>query len=518
MEEMKTKRERFLDAIYLALAAAFVLFQLYTALFGVLPGMEQRGVHLIFILVLLYFGNAIQKGQTVVSRTISIILLLMSIVSVMYVILIYNSYQMRSGITIASDIVFGIMLILVLLDATRRTMGWSLAIVVCVFIAYAFLGNYMPSLLKFSGYKLGRFIHITVFTSDGVMGSVLSMCATYIVLFIILGVLFQETGVGNYFTDLAASMFGRMRGGPAKVAVIASALFGSISGSAVANVVGTGTFTIPMMKKIGFDKDYAGAVEAAASTGGQIMPPVMGAAAFVMAEIIDTAYSDVVRAAWIPALLYFAAILMMIDLNARKNKIMGANAGDLPVPKEMFKDAFLILPLVFLIILMTAFDLSVTRAGIFTVIFTIIVTAIKKSSRLNLEKLKRIALSSAKNTISVAVACAVIGVISAIVLGSGLSFRLSNVLVKIAGGNLFLLLLLTMVTSIILGMGGMGSAVAEALSQEYPVPLEMVGIHDRFGESGAPEVLMEAFGLTGKNVAAAARRVIARKIEDRVLI
>lgn len=447
------RRQKIFDWLYTAIAALFVFFQLYTTLFGVLPGLAQRGVHLGFMLGLLYLSYFGKSDRKVGARIADVLFLMMAIASVTYVILINDSYQLRSGMTIPSDIVFGIMLLVVLLDATRRSMGWSLTIIASLFVVYAFAGKYLPGIFAFGGYKLSRFIHTTVFTSDGIMGSTLSVCATYIVLFIILGAVFQETGVGNYFTSLTTAAFGRLRGGPAKVSVIASALFGSISGSSVANVVGTGSFTIPMMKKIGFEPEYAGAVEAAASTGGQIMPPIMGAAAFVMAEMIDVAYSEIVKSAWIPALLYFTAILIMIDLHARRYGIMGAKAEDLPVFKQMIKDIYLLFPIIFLIVLLTAFNFSVSKAGMYTLIFTIVLVMLKRSSRLNLEKLKRIAISSARGTIPVAVACGVVGIISAVVMGSGLGFRLSNILIKLSGGHLLVLLFLTMLTSIVLGMG-----------------------------------------------------------------
>jgi TRAP transporter 4TM/12TM fusion protein len=439
--------------ISLFLATLFVGFHLYTAMFGVIPGNGQRAIHLLLILSLLFVNTFIKDEGKTGYRLVDLLFLTMSVLSVGYVLYISPTYDLRGGITYTQDVVFGIMLIITLLYATYKAIGPSLSIVAGVFILYAFLGMYAPSFLQHGGFRLSRFIHLIVYSSDGIFGSALTASANYIVLFIILGGVFAETGVGDYFTTLAAAAFGRFRGGPAKISVIASAFFGSISGSSIANVIGTGTFTIPLMKKMGFEPEYAGAVEATASTGGQIMPPIMGAAAFLVAEILQVSYFEVVKAAFIPALLYFTAVLLMIDLYARRKNLMGLDKRDIPDVMSLVKKVYLFLPLILLVILIGPMKMSITKAGIFTLIFTIVAVSLGKENRINKEKAIRAIKSSARGTIPVATACAIVGIIIGTVLGSGLGYRLSTLLVDIAGGKLPVLLLLTMVVSLILGMG-----------------------------------------------------------------
>jgi TRAP transporter 4TM/12TM fusion protein len=439
--------------ISLFLATLFVGFHLYTAMFGVIPGNGQRAIHLLLILSLLFINAFIKDEGKTGYRLVDLLFLTMSVLSVGYVLYISPTYDLRGGITYTQDVVFGIMLIITLLYATYKAIGPSLSIVAGVFILYAFLGMYAPSFLQHGGFQLSRFIHLIVYSSDGIFGSALTASANYIVLFIILGGVFAETGVGDYFTTLATAAFGRFRGGPAKISVIASAFFGSISGSSIANVIGTGTFTIPLMKKMGFESEYAGAVEATASTGGQIMPPIMGAAAFLVAEILQVPYFDVVKAAFIPALLYFTAVLFTIDLYARRKSLKGLDKRDIPDVMSLVKKVYLFLPLILLVILIGPVKMSITKAGIYTLIFTIVAVSLGKENRINKEKAIRAIKSSASGTIPVGTACAIVGIIIGTVLGSGLGYRLSTLLVDIAGGKLPVLLLLTMVVSLILGMG-----------------------------------------------------------------
>lgn len=439
--------------IYLSLATLFVGFHLYTAMFGVIPGGGQRAIHLLLILSLLFLNAFIKNEGKPVNRVVDLLFFVMSVLSVGYVLYISPTYDLRGGITYTQDVIFGVMLIIALLYATYKAVGPSLSIVAGVFIAYAFLGMYLPSIMQHGGFQLSRFIHLIVYSSDGIFGSALNASSNYIVLFIILGAVFAETGVGDYFTTLATAAFGRFKGGPAKISVVASAFFGSISGSSIANVIGTGTFTIPLMKKMGFEPEYAGAVEATASTGGQIMPPVMGAAAFLVAEIIQVPYFEVVKAAFIPAILYFTAILFTVDLYARRKSLQGIDKEEIPNIKELLKKIYLFSPLIFLIILIGPMNMSITKAGIYTLLFTIGAVSLSKENRINKAKAIRAIKSSASGTVSVATACAIVGIIIGTVLGSGLGYRLSAILVDIAGGKLPLLLVMTMLVSLILGMG-----------------------------------------------------------------
>jgi len=468
-----------MQRINFALALVFVCFHVYTALFGVIPGNGQKSVHLGLVLGILFSGLFDKDEGKPALQAMDIILLVAGMASAAYIYYISPAYELRGGITYVQDVVFGTILIVTLLLATWRRIGPVLSIVAMLFVAYAFFGKYAPLLLKHAGFTYTRYIHLTVYTADGIFGTPLNASATFIVVFIILGAVFNATGVGDYMTSLATCLFGRFRGGPAKVAVVASALFGSISGSASANVIGTGTFTIPMMKKMGFDPEFSGAVEATASTGGQIMPPVMGSAAFLMAEVLQVRYWDVVKAAIIPALLYFIAIMFMVDLYARRNHIRGMDKSEVPDLKTIIRKLYLLSPLVLLIILISVTKLSITRSGIYTLVFTVFISCFDKDTRLSLKKLKLIVLDSGRGCTSVAIACALVGVIIATVLGSGLSYRLSNVLVALAAGRLNVLLIITMITALILGMGlpstacylVLGTLVAPAIMALGVVPM-----------------------------------------------
>lgn len=435
------------------LAAAFCVFHCWTAMFGAAAGIGQKAIHLGLVLVIFFLDYVAQKDRKWYLRIIDFFFVLASAGSMIYIMSINSTIDLRSGIVYTYDVIFAVLLMLALIEATRRSVGKSLAIVVVCFIAYAFLGPYMPGFLAHAGMDITRLTSIVYLGTDGIYGTAIYASASYIVLFVILGAVFNETGVGDYFTQLASRLFGRFKGGPAKVAVVASGLFGSISGSAIANVIGTGTFTIPMMKKCGFEDEYAAAVEASASTGGQIMPPVMGATAFIIAEYLGIPYFDLVKAAVIPAVLFYVAILMTVDLYARKHNIKGVAEEELPTWKEMGQNVYLILPLIYLIISMSFLNMSVTKAGITSLIAAIICTLFSAKNRITLEKLKKVVYGSINGSKPVAIACGVVGIIIGIVMGSGLGFRMSSVLIEISGGHQIVLLVLTMIVSLILGMG-----------------------------------------------------------------
>lgn len=274
-----------LKKVSLILAICFVAFHLYTAAFGTMPGIAQKSIHLGFLLVIFYI-NAMVDSEKRWEQIFLGIMALFALGGCAYITILDENLQLRAGIVYASDILFAILLIIAIFEACRRKMGNPLVIITLVFVAYAFLGKYIPGFLNQPGMTLKKFTSLVYLTTDGIFGSPLYASASYVVLFVLLGAIMSVSGIGDYMTNLATSLFGHMRGGPAKVAVVASGFFGSISGSPTANVIGTGTFTIPMMKKNGFEPEFAAAVEATASTGGAIMPPIMGSTAFIMAEML----------------------------------------------------------------------------------------------------------------------------------------------------------------------------------------------------------------------------------------
>ncbi len=489
------------------LAAIFCVFHCWTAMFGAAAGIGQKAIHLGLVLAIFFLDYLAKDDRKWYCRLSDVFFILASVGSLIYIMSIDSTIDMRSGLIYTYDIFFGVLLMVTLIEASRRAVGKSLAIVVIVFILYAFFGQYMPGFLVHAGMDISRLTSVVYLGTDGIYGTAIYASASYIVLFVILGAVFNETGVGDYFTKLASRAFGKFRGGPAKIAVVASGLFGSISGSAIANVIGTGTFTIPMMKKCGFEDEYAAAVEASASTGGQIMPPVMGATAFLIAEYLGIPYFSLVKAALIPAVLFYVAILMTVDLYARKHDIKGVPESELPTWKELGRNVYLILPLIYLIISMSVFKMTVTKSGITSIIATIVCTLFSARNRITLEKLKRIVKASINGAKPVAVACGVVGIIIGIVMGSGLGFRMSSMLIQISNGQLGILLVLTMVVSLILGMGVPTTAaylmlallVVPALKQMNVLPLAAHLFIFYFGiiSNVTPPVALAAYAAAG---------------------
>lgn len=341
------------------------------------------------------------------------------------------------------EIAVGVVGIILLVELCRRVVGLPILVVAGIFVGYAF----------YSGYSLRRVIHQLFYTTDGIIGTPLGVCATFIVLFIILGAFLEKTGIGTFFIDIANSLAGYASGGPAKVAVISSALEGMYSGSSVANTVGSGSVTIPVMKKTGYTPEFAAAVEAAASTGGQIMPPIMGAAAFLMAEMTETPYATIALSAVLPALLYFTGIFMMIHFEAKKLGLKGLPKESIPkFGKLMIKKGYLFLPIVVLSTLMSM-GRTPAYSAVYAIVTAVVVSMFSKETRLTPKTFGEALENGTRNTVGVAIACAIAGIIVGIVTLTGLGQDLLNVLMSVAGTSKFLALFLTMISCIILGMG-----------------------------------------------------------------
>ena len=441
-----------LKKVSLILAICFVAFHLYTAAFGTMPGIAQKSIHLGFLLVIFYI-NAMVDSEKRWEQIFLGIMALFALGGCAYITILDENLQLRAGIVYASDILFAILLIIAIFEACRRKMGNPLVIITLVFVAYAFLGKYIPGFLNQPGMTLKKFTSLVYLTTDGIFGSPLYASASYVVLFVLLGAIMSVSGIGDYMTNLATSLFGHMRGGPAKVAVVASGFFGSISGSPTANVIGTGTFTIPMMKKNGFEPEFAAAVEATASTGGAIMPPIMGSTAFIMAEMLGIPYTAVAKAALIPAILYFLAVLFGVDIYAAKHGLKGIPRSQLPKVRSMLKQIYMLAPLIFLIFCMAVFNMTIVRSGLLTIIVTLVLVEINPKTRMTKEQWLQIPVQTVKSAVSVGIACAMAGIIRGVIMGSGLGYRISSILTSVAGTSMLLLLVLTMVVSLIMGMG-----------------------------------------------------------------
>ncbi|BEU87319.1 TRAP transporter permease [Selenomonas sp. TAMA-11512] len=435
-------------------AIIFSLFQVYTALFGVLDAHIQRAVHLGFGLFLVYLLYPMRQSWSRKSlHTVDVIFAFLGAAAPLYIVASYESLVLRAGSTTNIDLVFGIIGLLLVIEAARRVVGMPMVTVVLLFLAYAFLGPYMPSLLAHRGLNLEQLVSHLFFTTEGVFGIPLGVSSTFIFLFILFGAYLEATGLGHFFIDIANAVAGWARGGPAKVAVLSSGLMGTVSGSSVANVAGTGSFTIPMMMKLGYNKNFAGAVEAAASTGGQLMPPVMGAAAFLMAEFVGVPYVEVVAAATIPALLYFTGIWIGVHLEARRSNLKGIPRNELPSAMNILKErGHLAIPLIVIVYLLVS-GYTPMKAALWAIILSILAASLRASTRMSPREIIHGLELGAKNVLGVLVACAAAGIIIGVVTKTGVGLKLASALLQLSGGMLLPTLFFTMITSIILGMG-----------------------------------------------------------------
>ena len=441
--------------IVAALCICFSLFQIYTGIFGTLDAMIQRCVHLSFGISLVFLLCPTKKSWIKGGRfhPIDILFTVLAVIPPVYILVNYQQLVLRAGTVTPTDALVGLLGIVMVLEAARRIVGLPIVIVVLCFLLYGFLGPYMPGPLAHRGLTINQMVGHLFFTTEGVFGIPLGVSSTFIFLFILFGAYLEKTGLGKFFIDIANALAGWASGGPAKVAVISSALQGTISGSSVANVVGSGSFTIPMMKKLGYHKNFAGAVEAAASTGGQLMPPIMGAAAFLMAEFVGIPYMEVVKAAVVPAILYFLGVFLGVHFEAKKNHLEGTPRSQLePWGRIMKEEGHLAIPLIAIIALLASgyTPMKAALAGIFISIGSAMLRA---STRMNFYDIVDGLIKGARGALGVIIACASAGMIIGIVTKTGVGLKLASALVTVAAGNFMLLLLCTMLTSLILGMG-----------------------------------------------------------------
>ncbi|WP_428911551.1 TRAP transporter permease [Niallia sp. Krafla_26] len=443
------------------LAVLLALFHLYTSGIQLFPTMQQRGVHLGGVLALVFLSIPFRKSKTKdlsqrgkLNWTIDIFLALCSIYLGYYLYSNYIELSMISSATSPMMFIIGGASILLVLEATRRILGWTLPIVSILILLYVLFGDRLPLLFAHSGVSIDEVAASIGLSSSGIMGTTLGISATYIVMFVLFGALLEKSGAGQFFIDLALSLFGRFRGGPAKVATVSSALFGSISGSPAANAATTGVITIPLMIKNGYKPHYAGAVEAVASTGGMLMPPVLGSVSFLIAEALQLPYVEVLWAALIPALLYFLSIFIMVDLNAAKENHPKGNHTEIKSLIEVIKQrGHLVLPVLLLVYLLVIQQAPPIKAAFWAIISIPITSFLKKETRMSIRKIIDALQEGIRTTLVVAVACACAGIIIGAINVTGIGIRLSGILIETAGGNLFILLVLTMFASIVLGMG-----------------------------------------------------------------
>ena len=455
MMRMRLSRDSVLHAVKVAAAAALALFSLYSAMFGVFQDMVQKGAHLAVVLLLVFLASC--RRRTAESRywlsAVDACLMAGAFAVVFYHVVFHEAVANRWGELTELEYWLAIGCIAVLLEATRRAIGWAIVILALVFLLYAMLGPHLPGMLAHRGYSAERILAQLYLGGGGIFGTPLGVSATFVILIIIYGAFLEHSGAGRVLMDIATGATGRSRGGPAKASVVGSSLMGMISGTAVANVLTTGTISIPLMKRNGYQPHVAGAVEAVASTGGQLMPPVMGAAAFIMADMIERPYLDIARAAIIPAVLYYVVLFTVVHLEAVKRGIPVLARSELPgVTNTLRTGGHLLISLpVFVYLLLIGY--SVMYAAFWAVVVSVGASFLRRRSMLSPRRFAAALVASVDAVIPVAVACATAGIIIGIISLTGLGLKFSTLVVTISGGNLLVALVLTMIASLILGMG-----------------------------------------------------------------
>ena len=494
-------------------AVGLSLFQLYSAGIQPLGLFYQRSIHLALIMLLAFlmfpaFGPNRKRG--VLGWGIDLIFFAGALITGGYLVLNLDAIFSRAGFWNETDILVACIATVTVLEASRRAVGFGMTVIGLLAIVYAFagprgelpwLGEWMPGIMEHRGYSLDRVAGQLYLGQEGIFGLPLGVAATYIFIFVLFGAFLESTGAGKFFIDMAYAATGRQRGGPAKAAVLASAGMGSISGSAIANVVTTGAFTIPLMKKLGYQPKQAGGIEAAASTGWQIMPPLMGAGAFLIAEYTNTPYLEIVKISILPAIMYFATVYLFVHIIALKQGMQGMAKSELPQMRQVMKDGWhFLLPLAVLVWLL-AMSMSPMRVGYYAVITMVAVAVLryalwyffvapKQGQPVTVERTKVVVWAGlvklvqglelgARNAVAVSMACAVAGIIVGVVGLTGLGLKFSSMMLAFSGGNLVLALLLVLLASLILGMGLPVTAsyivlivlVGPALTAEFGVPL-----------------------------------------------
>lgn len=425
--------------------AAFMVFMVYMNLWATWSGQIRRCLFVGMVVLFTFFVYPAKKGDVKPNHMpwYDILLAIVGCIPFFYYVANFNRI-VSMGIAIGqTEVILGIIGILVLAECCRRAVGVPILCVAGVFILYAFVGRHM---------SLQLVVYNIFYTTNGIIGTPISVCSTYIALFLMFGAFLEATGVANFFIDCANALVGWASGGPAKVAVVSSALCGMVSGSSVGNTVTTGSVTIPMMKKTGYPGEFAGAVEAAASTGGQIMPPIMGAAAFIMAEMTGFDYSKIIVRAILPAFLYFLGIFLGVHFKAKKLGLKGLPREELPKWGKLLPKIYLLLPLVLLVYMIVSGQ-TMAKSAIYATIAAIAVSLINKDDRMTPTKFVNGLENGGKNCISIGIACGIAGIISVCITMTGLGGKLITYVVSLSNGHLIIALFLTMICCIVLGMG-----------------------------------------------------------------
>lgn len=472
-----------LDRIVSVLAIAMTVYHIYAAIFGIPEWLVHRPLHVVFALSIGFLTyKAGKRKDTSVGVAIDLLLALASVSVYVYILMNFKRfsyYQFMVTKLNAMDYFMIVLTFLLIFELTRRTTGWSIIIVGLVFMGYTLYAKYMPSVIRGASVSLKNYLSYMFCVSDGLFGSTVNISSTYVFLFIVFGVFLEKSGVGGYFIDFATQCTAGLRGGAAKASILASGLFGSISGSAVANVYATGTFTIPLMKKTGFKNEVAGATEAVASSGGAIMPPVMGSTAFLMADFLGVSYAAICKAALIPAILYYLSLWFMLDLEAVKMGMKRVPKSERPFfdGKAFIKKIYMVAPIVVIIVVVLS-GKSVFRAAFLAIVTTIIVGLIHDRKSMSLRGLLNILDESGRQSVSIAIALTCASIVVGTINLTGVGLKLTSLIIRVAGSSMWLVLLLTMIITIILGMGLPTPAAYMLVAVFAPKALQQFGLPD----------------------------------------
>lgn len=459
IDEIESKAKRSLEGYWyipiLVAAVGLFVFHMYTGWFGAYFSLIQRSVHFTLILIMtfsLYARSATIRRDKI--QWYDLVLIVLSIILCLYILINIHELVWRAGNPNQVDVILGVILVVITLEATRRAVGKPLMFVAIFFLIYALvLGPYMPGRFAHGNFSIRRVAYYLYLTDAGIFGTPLGVSANFVYLFILFGSILNKTGAGKFFIDFATALTGYTRGGPAKAAVVSSGMMGTISGSSTANTVTTGSFTIPLMKNIGYSSVFAGAVEPVASTGGQIMPPIMGAAAFIMAEFLGVPYIEVAKSAILPAIFYYLALFMAVDFRAAKIGLVGLKREQLPSLVKTLKIGWILLAPIFILIYLLINGYSPQKSVVASIVVLLVISMFNARTRMTPKKLLEAVTDAGMAATTVAVACAAAGIIVGITTMSGLGLKFTGIVFNLSGGVLPIALLLASISSLVLGMG-----------------------------------------------------------------
>jgi TRAP transporter 4TM/12TM fusion protein len=453
------------------------LFILYTAGFGLFSALTQRSIHWVFMsfpMFLLFPMLSKNKGKV---TFIDYALAAAAVVSGLYLALTWGNDPLRLNEPSAIDTAMGIVMILVVLEGTRRTMGLAMSVIAILFLLYAFLGPHLPSAFRHKGFDVVSLVSYLYSTTEGIFSLPMGTSATYIIIYVLFGSFLTKSGAGQLFVDLAHAVTGKVRSGPAQTTILSNALMGIISGSPVANVVTTGSFAMPLLKKAGYPVVTGAALLAVAATGSMFTPPVMGAGAFMIADYLSVAYGEVVKAAVIPAALFYLSLMIYADIGAARSGLKGISKEEIPNWREgLARRGHLLIPVIALVVFIVI-GWSALKTAFWSILLMIVLSWIRPETRMNLKKIIAALEAGSRDNMVIAAACASAGIIVGVISSTGLGVRFSSLLIELSGNIPFLALVLTMIAALILGMGLPPTAVYIILAALTIPSLIRMGIH-----------------------------------------